>query len=70
METKNLSLEKMEGIWGGVSCGLAIGVAAGSGLLIIGATIINPGIWASPTTWKSAATIVAGNAVNISSSCE
>ena len=65
---KELDINRMETLVGG-SCGLAIGVAVVSGLLVTGATIVNPGIWLLPKTWYAASTLIAGNVVFISESC-
>ncbi|WP_394701269.1 hypothetical protein [uncultured Draconibacterium sp.] len=64
-----MSFERMEVVNGGSSCGWAIGVAAFSAVCVVGATIVNPGIWAVPATWYGAATLAAGNIANVYSSC-
>ena len=69
---KELSFEEMEMNIGGVvsnDCAWAIGTAVFCGTLMVAATIVAPEIWASPKTWWSAAAIIAGNALNIGSSC-
>jgi hypothetical protein len=67
---KTLNFEQMENLNAGMGCGWAIGIAAFSGLAIIGATIVNPAIWVVPQTYYGAATLITGNTFNVSSSCE
>lgn len=65
---KELSFEKMEELNAG-SCGGAIATAVFCGLCIGAASYFCPGIWLKPSTWYAAASIVAGNAVNVYDEC-
>jgi hypothetical protein len=66
---KELSLNQMEMVSGGSCTGaIAVGVFVG---VAIGATAIwAPAFWAFPSTWKGAASLVAGSAVWIYDSCK
>jgi hypothetical protein len=57
---KELSIERMEMVNGGSTCGLIVfaGVALASG--VVATALLTPAIWASPKTWYAAASSAAG----------
>lgn len=66
---KEISIEKMEVVSGGMSCGAAVGIALLTASAIGATALLAPAFWASPKTWYTAAGLIGANVANYKNSC-
>jgi hypothetical protein len=66
---KELSLNQMEMLSGGSSCGAAVGLGVLAASAILISATFAPAIWGNPKTWYAAATMVSGVATMYHENC-